>query len=700
MSKNANTKRTATSAASRKRSAHAKASAQASTKADGPSDTRHDIPTPQTNNASEKTAEKPNSTSESNALVKQSAKAGGSTTAHAPTDAHHDTPTAQVENNNNAIFDDYPTSDPPEHDWAAIIAAARIASDPKSSGTPRAVVEPEFPRDAYGSSHHWREQWMLQQDAEHIRKLGIVYEDPAEWRGKPDRPYASVTIRGVRYWYKKGPEPEPQEVMCLKEAMKIQRKKDRDLEKWLEDWQAGKIDEDGNPIDENGNKIVKDLSGKHSVNKPSGNPKGKGAANNPIEKQASANPLLEDSDSGSDLTPLEDMPPDVDFDMSDVEVLPVSQKPAPSPQKPRVAPKKVYTNKGKGKVDTVIPPNDDEVTSQHKRATTPPSAQSSSMSPLSPNPLETRSASPSVPRSPSLAKKTEANAKVMKPKATKTKAASKAPATKTPAGKTPAKAPKFTKPKAPKAPKPPVVMPPVEPGCLDYKEYHYYQLAAICRERNIHSRGGEEELRATLIRDDKAVREGTARDFVQYSRGKGKPKREYKTQAPDLSMYWGGKLIETKDDEEKGGKEEKAGESKKRKREDEEEKDGEDEGEKKAKKAKLPTPESEEGRREDGEKGAEANVNEASLPSPEHKAGKEEGGQDEGVGAGKKAKQAIVLGIKGKKTDGEGGKDESDGKEKEKKANVPRTKRKRGDGDDDEAEEVGENKGKKVKFAV
>jgi hypothetical protein len=67
------------------------------------------------------------------------------------------------------------------------------------------------------------------------------------------------------------------------------------------------------------------------------------------------------------------------------------------------------------------------------------------------------------------------------------------------------------------------------PGLPDYAAYGYYDLAAICFERNLVSGGKAPELRARLIQDDINVIQDLPREAKPYSKEK---QRERKHKVP------------------------------------------------------------------------------------------------------------------------------------------------------------------------
>lgn len=68
------------------------------------------------------------------------------------------------------------------------------------------------------------------------------------------------------------------------------------------------------------------------------------------------------------------------------------------------------------------------------------------------------------------------------------------------------------------------------PGGEDYSQYNYYQLLAVCRERQIYSTGDTQEVRNRLIQDDINVAQGLPRDLAKCKRNLYK---DFKTDVPD-----------------------------------------------------------------------------------------------------------------------------------------------------------------------
>lgn len=71
------------------------------------------------------------------------------------------------------------------------------------------------------------------------------------------------------------------------------------------------------------------------------------------------------------------------------------------------------------------------------------------------------------------------------------------------------------------------------PSKSPYTNYNYFELAALCRERNIPSGGKAPVLRARLIQDDINMETGKEREVKKY---KNSGRREYRTVAPVLEV--------------------------------------------------------------------------------------------------------------------------------------------------------------------
>ncbi|KAF2867582.1 hypothetical protein BDV95DRAFT_581279 [Massariosphaeria phaeospora] len=111
-----------------------------------------------------------------------------------------------------------------------------------------------------------------------------------------------------------------------------------------------------------------------------------------------------------------------------------------------------------------------------------------------------------------------------------------APSLPTPKKKAEKKAPKTPAPRKILAPKSKLPTPPspqrkarltLGPNRPDYEPYKYNQLAALCEQRNIISKGSEHDLRDRLIQDDINVDNGLPREARAYA-----GKRDRKTVAP------------------------------------------------------------------------------------------------------------------------------------------------------------------------
>ncbi|KAJ8119142.1 hypothetical protein OPT61_g35 [Boeremia exigua] len=72
---------------------------------------------------------------------------------------------------------------------------------------------------------------------------------------------------------------------------------------------------------------------------------------------------------------------------------------------------------------------------------------------------------------------------------------------------------------------------PIQPlsGGEDYSQYKYYQLLAVCRERQIYSSGDTQEVRNCLIQDDINIQQGLPRDIARW---KGHIRKDFKNGVP------------------------------------------------------------------------------------------------------------------------------------------------------------------------
>jgi hypothetical protein len=311
---------------------------------------------------------------------------------------------------------------------------------------------------------------MSKQQAATMLKAGMIDQAQADrlalpWKEKQD---LKVPLWDEKYIDPKVKENWDFEIMPLKEALKIQAKKDKAEKKFLDDWRAGKIDENGNPIAR--------VSAKNTKTSTSSVPE-------------------EEQEHGED------------SEMSD------SDKEDGIPVPPKPTAKKVYG--AKGKLSKAPLPTIEEVPSAKGATTSPVESSSLSSIPSDLSDMSTPSA-PVVVRNVS--------------KATKATTSKSAKATTSkPAKLTKSKSTKANETKSAPAPAPQPLN-----GAVDYSQWGYYQLAALCRERGLISGGNVAIIRARLMADDVAVRDGTPRqDLCKYNRGTDtKPKREYKHTAP------------------------------------------------------------------------------------------------------------------------------------------------------------------------
>lgn len=108
-----------------------------------------------------------------------------------------------------------------------------------------------IPISRYGTTHAACETALMIEAANIAESKGLIDKAIAEyWRnpwhekGVLDKQWPEDII--AKYNKENGIVPE--KIMSLKRAQEIQRKKDRELKKQVDDFLAGRIDEDGNPI--------------------------------------------------------------------------------------------------------------------------------------------------------------------------------------------------------------------------------------------------------------------------------------------------------------------------------------------------------------------------------------------------------------------------------------------------------------------
>jgi hypothetical protein len=283
---------------------------------------------------------------------------------------------------------------------------------------------------------------MMQNHAQCLLEAGVIDADQA---ARLAVPWHEKGVLNGRIWdekYLDASRKADLEIMSLEKAKKIQARKDAKMKKWLENWEAGRIDEDGKPI-------VQDVV-------------------------VSDETEVENEDEGDGgLT--------TDETESEVEVVQTKKK----------------------------PPIGRALLAQKTQLTPIAEEKSSIMASPLPAPVNL------IPRPPPTPQKSTISRPIGIPG-------------------TPSEA-----------------MP-------DYKGFSYYQLVALCRKRGLSSGGKTDKVRARLMADDVAVRDGTARkDLATYSISE--KKREYKTEAPEVHVPTKRKRGGMEeDDKEKGGKRQKA----------------------------------------------------------------------------------------------------------------------------------------------
>lgn len=263
------------------------------------------------------------------------------------------------------------------------------------------VENREF-RSGYGDMHARRDADLMAEHVAHLRSHGQIDQVMATELAKPfdrDRKYTPAYLQTHPDYT--GVQPD---MPALTTADRHQKKRDKEMLKFVEDFEAGRIDEDGNPT-------------------------GEGIA-------------LDATESGNDSSQL--------TDLSELEArieVQVGSTTATSPLRPR------------------------ESSSTPAPAAAPASLSSSS----------------------------QASEAASRPK------------------------PRVSKRKSKVEPLEP------SPGVDDYSGYSYYELLAVCRDRNILGGGDTQEVRKRLIQDDINVKEGLPRDVVTW---KGKVRKDLKHQTP------------------------------------------------------------------------------------------------------------------------------------------------------------------------
>ena len=121
-------------------------------------------------------------------------------------------------------------------------------------------------RDGYGSSHAATESTMMQAHAESLLSAGLIDASQAE---RLSIPWHDKGILNHSVWDSTHIDPSKKvnfEIMTLGAAQKRQWKRDKFMKKFVEDFEAGRIDENGSPTEQEVDIIDEDMVGGDTIN--------------------------------------------------------------------------------------------------------------------------------------------------------------------------------------------------------------------------------------------------------------------------------------------------------------------------------------------------------------------------------------------------------------------------------------------------
>ncbi|KAF2272512.1 uncharacterized protein EI97DRAFT_461902 [Westerdykella ornata] len=111
------------------------------------------------------------------------------------------------------------------------------------------TVEDTTSRNAWGDSRFAEESKMMKTHADSLFAAGVISASQA---AKLSVPWHEKGAVNGSIWEEQYLDPSKKvteyDIMPYERAQRIQHRKDVALKKWLEDWEAGRIDDDGNPL--------------------------------------------------------------------------------------------------------------------------------------------------------------------------------------------------------------------------------------------------------------------------------------------------------------------------------------------------------------------------------------------------------------------------------------------------------------------
>jgi hypothetical protein len=346
-------------------------------------------------------------------------------------------------------------------------------------------------RSIYGDNRAATEGAMMLAHTQRLRSSNIIDDEIATQLSQPWHKSGELKVKYTKEYLELHPDytgKDAHDMLGLEWAKRKRKDNDRKMEKWLEDWRARKIDDNGNPI------------GDYSESSSS----------------SSLSSGDEDEDQDGDVYSQEKHTGDTTLSVDEDDKVWLGQLP------PAEAPKR--TGSGQGEKDSAskhtgtTETNLSELTkhTDYRRATSKPhSPNSSGWSDLSSPP---RSTSP-VHSPPQPIAKLKATSKASTSSESLSNALSSQPSTSS------SNAISIPKPQPVRkryhAILSPLPLPP-RPGNPTYEGLDYYALIGICRTRNLSSGGRIPFVRNRIIQDDTNVASGLKRELVKNTRGRRK----------------------------------------------------------------------------------------------------------------------------------------------------------------------------------
>lgn len=336
-------------------------------------------------------------------------------------------------------------------------------------------------RSAYGDNRAANEDAMMLAHAQILRANNTIDDEMATQLSQPWHKRGELKMKYTKGYLELHPDytgKDAHEMPGLEWAKRKRKDKDRQMEKWLEDFRLGNIDENGNPIDDYNESSSSPLSG-------SG---------------------YEDEDEERDAQSRERHTGDTTLSVEEDDELWFGQPPnVETTQRSGVGQsEKNNASKHAGMTETILPKLEKYINGQYT-TTKPPSPHTSGWLDLSSPPRSTSPAlSPKLPVA-----KPKAPSKPSASSSSYSSALSSLPSSSSSNHISDPKA-KPVRKRYHSIPSPPPLRPP--PGSSTYQYLDYFALIALCRSRNLPGNGRAPFIRNRLIQDDTNIALGRARE--------------------------------------------------------------------------------------------------------------------------------------------------------------------------------------------